>query len=77
MYVNIIVGDTVYLKYKGVTNVTSTHSCPGDHLLVQSNEPINGSFSDLKRWKMRKKVVANKEAHEHPVIYGSLHVTWT
>ena len=41
-------------------------------MFVESNESVNGSFSDLQRRKVREKVIANKEAHEHPVIYGSL-----
>ena len=41
-------------------------------MLIESNESVNGSLSDLQRGKVREKVIANKETHEHPVIYGSL-----
>ena len=43
-----------------------------DDLFVEPNESVNGSLSDLQGGKVRKKVIANKETHEHPVIYGSL-----
>ena len=43
-----------------------------DDLFVEPNESVNGSFSDLQGGKVREKVIANKETHEHPVIYGSL-----
>ena len=43
-----------------------------DDLLVESNESVNGSLSDLQGGKVREKVTANKETREHPVIYGSL-----
>ena len=41
-------------------------------LLVESNESVNGSLSDLQGGKVREKVIANKETHEYPVTYGSL-----
>ena len=43
-----------------------------DDLFVEPDESVNGSFSDLQRGKVREKVIANKETHENPVIYGSL-----
>ena len=46
--------------------------CLRDDLLVESDESVNGSFSDLQRRKVREKVITNKETHEHPVINGSL-----
>ena len=46
--------------------------CLRDDLLVESDESVNGSFSDLQRRKVREKVITDKETHEHPVINGSL-----
>ena len=43
-----------------------------DNLFVEPDESVNGPFSDLQGGKVREKVIANKETHEHPVIYGSL-----
>ena len=43
-----------------------------DNLLVEPDESVNGSLSDLQGRKVREKVITNKETHEHPVIYGSL-----
>ena len=43
-----------------------------DDLFVESNQSVDISFSDLKRWKVREKIITNEETHEHPVIYGSL-----
>ena len=43
-----------------------------DDLFVEPDESVNGPFSDLQGGKVREKVIANKETHENPVIYGSL-----
>ena len=43
-----------------------------DDLFVEPDESVNGPLSDLQRGKVREKIIANKETHEHPVIYGSL-----
>ena len=43
-----------------------------DDLFVEPDESVDGSLSDLQGGKVREKVIANNEIHEHPVIYGSL-----
>ena len=55
-----------------VALIYCAHMCLRDDLLVESDESVNGSFSDLQRRKVREKVITDKETHEHPVINGSL-----
>ena len=52
--------------------VNCTYVSLRNNLFVESNESVNGSFSDLQGGKMREKVITNEETHKHPVIYGSL-----
>ena len=43
-----------------------------DCFLVELHESVYGALSDLQRGKMGQEIVAHKETHEHPVIYGTL-----
>ena len=51
---------------------TCTYMCLRDDVFVEPDESVNGSLSDLQGGKVRKKVITDKETHEHPVINGSL-----
>lgn len=44
------------------------------HILIELDETINGTLPDLKGGQVRQEIIAHKEAHEHPVINGSLYV---
>ena len=52
--------------------VLGTYMSLRDNLFVEPNESVNSSLSDLQGGKVREKIIANKEPHEHPVIHGSL-----
>lgn len=49
-----------------------THMCLRDNVLIELNEPIDGTLPDLQRGEMRQEIVPHKKAHEHPVIEGPL-----
>ena len=47
---------------------------PVDGLLVQGHQPVYCVLPDLKTGQMGQEVIADEEAHENPIIDGSLEI---
>ena len=47
---------------------------PVDGLLVQGHQPVYCVLPDLKTGQMGQEVIANEEAHENPIVDGSLEI---
>ena len=74
--------NTIYLLCSEIKNTIGlgarlhqglpTHMCLWYHVLVESDESVDGPLPDLQRGEVGQEVIANKETHEHPVIDSSL-----
>ena len=51
-----------------------SYPCFVDCVLVELDEPVDRVFADFETGQMRQEVVADEEAHEHPVVDGALEV---
>ncbi len=51
-----------------------SYPCFVDCVLVELDEPVDRVFANFETGQMRQEVVADEEAHEHPVVNGALEV---